>query len=40
VDFELELIPVPGSDVDRAKALYVDQVGFHADHDHRARPAA
>jgi hypothetical protein len=42
VDFELELtpVPVPVSDVDRAKALYVDQVGFHADHDHRARPAA
>jgi catechol 2,3-dioxygenase-like lactoylglutathione lyase family enzyme len=23
------------TDVDRAKAFYVDQVGFHADHDHQ-----
>jgi catechol 2,3-dioxygenase-like lactoylglutathione lyase family enzyme len=26
---------VPVTDVDRAKAFYVDQVGFHADHDHQ-----
>ena len=32
---KLELIPVPVTDVDRAKAFYVDQVGFNADHDHR-----
>jgi catechol 2,3-dioxygenase-like lactoylglutathione lyase family enzyme len=31
----LELIPVPVSDVDKAKAFYVDQLGFNADHDHR-----
>ena len=31
----LELIQVPVSDVDRAKAFYVDQVGFNADHDHQ-----
>ena len=30
----LELIAVPVTDVDRAKAFYVDQVGFNADHDH------
>lgn len=30
----LELVTVPVSDVDRAKAFYVDQVGFHADQDH------
>ncbi|MFC8922072.1 glyoxalase superfamily protein [Cellulosimicrobium sp. NPDC057127] len=35
MDFKLELVPVPVSDIDRAKAFYVDQVGFHADHDHR-----
>jgi predicted enzyme related to lactoylglutathione lyase len=35
VDWKLELVSVPVSDVDRAKAFYVDQVGFHADHDHR-----
>ena len=29
----LELVPVPVADVDRAKAFYVDQVGFHLDHD-------
>lgn len=26
---------MPVTDVDRAKAFYVDQVGFNADHDHR-----
>lgn len=31
----LELIQVPVSDVDRAKAFYVDQLGFNADHDHQ-----
>jgi predicted enzyme related to lactoylglutathione lyase len=35
MDMRLELIPVPVTDVDRAKAFYVDQVGFNADHDHR-----
>jgi predicted enzyme related to lactoylglutathione lyase len=31
----LELVQVPVSDVDRAKAFYVEQVGFDDDHDHR-----
>ncbi|HEX2412538.1 MAG TPA: glyoxalase superfamily protein, partial [Solirubrobacteraceae bacterium] len=35
MDMRLELVAVPVSDVDRAKAFYVDQVGFNADHDHR-----
>src|SRR5215203_5480691 len=35
MDYRLELVPVPVSDVDRAKAFYVEQVGFNADHDHR-----
>ena len=34
VQMKLELIAVPVSDVDRAKAFYVDQVGFNADHDY------
>jgi catechol 2,3-dioxygenase-like lactoylglutathione lyase family enzyme len=34
MDFKLELVGVPVSDVDRAKAFYVDQAGFVADHDH------
>ena len=34
MDWKLELIAVPVSDVDRAKAFYVDLVGVHADHDH------
>jgi catechol 2,3-dioxygenase-like lactoylglutathione lyase family enzyme len=34
MDWKLELIAVPVSDVDRAKAFYTDQVGFNADHDH------
>ena len=33
MDFKLELVTVPVSDVDRAKAFYV-QAGFNADHDH------
>src|SRR5258706_6125539 len=35
MDWKLELVVLPVSDVDRAKAFYVDQVGFNADHDHR-----
>lgn len=35
MDFKLELVPIPVTDVDRAKAFYVDQVGFNADHDHQ-----
>ena len=34
MDFKLELVGVPVSDVDRAKAFYVDQAGFNLDHDH------
>jgi catechol 2,3-dioxygenase-like lactoylglutathione lyase family enzyme len=32
-DIRLELVIIPVTDVDRAKAFYVDQVGFVADHD-------
>ena len=35
MDWKLELVAIPVSDVDRAKAFYVEQVGFVADHDHR-----
>ena len=35
MDWKLELIAVPVTDVDRAKAFYVEQVGFNADHDHQ-----
>jgi predicted enzyme related to lactoylglutathione lyase len=34
MDWKLELVAVPVSDVDRAKAFYADQVGFTLDHDH------
>lgn len=34
VAMRLELIPVPVSDVDRAKEFYVERAGFTADHDH------
>jgi catechol 2,3-dioxygenase-like lactoylglutathione lyase family enzyme len=34
MDFKLELVTVPVSDVDRAKAFYTEQAGFNADHDH------
>ncbi len=33
MDMKLELVLVPVSDVDCAKAFYVEKVGFHADHD-------
>jgi catechol 2,3-dioxygenase-like lactoylglutathione lyase family enzyme len=36
VDFKLELVLVPVSDVDRAKSFYTDKAGFHLDVDHRA----
>ena len=35
ITMRLELVQVPVSDVDRAKAFYVDQLGFDADHDHQ-----
>jgi catechol 2,3-dioxygenase-like lactoylglutathione lyase family enzyme len=35
MDWKLELVAIPVSDVDRAKAFYTEQAGFHADHDHR-----
>jgi len=34
VDMKLELVIIPVSDVDRAKAFYTGKVGFNADHDH------
>jgi predicted enzyme related to lactoylglutathione lyase len=38
MDMKLEVVFVPVTDVDRAKAFYVDQVGFHADHDVQVNP--
>jgi predicted enzyme related to lactoylglutathione lyase len=35
MDWKLELVPVPVSDVDRAIAFYRDKAGFTLDHDHR-----
>ena len=34
MDYKLELVAIPVSDADRAKAFYVDQAGFNPDHDH------
>lgn len=34
MDWKIELIPIPVSDVDRAKSFYVEKAGFNADHDH------
>ncbi len=36
VDWKLELVVVPVSDVDRAKDFYIEQAGFNLDVDHRA----
>jgi catechol 2,3-dioxygenase-like lactoylglutathione lyase family enzyme len=35
MDWKIELVAIPVTDVDRAKRFYVDQVGFNADHDHQ-----
>jgi catechol 2,3-dioxygenase-like lactoylglutathione lyase family enzyme len=35
MDWKLELVAIPVSDVDRAKEFYVEKAGFNADHDHR-----
>jgi predicted enzyme related to lactoylglutathione lyase len=35
MEWKLEVVAVPVSDVDRAKAFYTENVGFNADHDHR-----
>ena len=37
-DWRIELIILPVTDVDRAKAFYVDTLGWHADHDQRVSP--
>ena len=34
MDWKLELVAIPVSDVDRAKEFYVEKAGFVADHDH------
>ncbi len=34
MDWKLELVAIPVSDVDRAKAFYVEKAGFNADYDH------
>ena len=35
MDWKLELVAIPVSDVDRAIAFYTEKAGFHLDHDHR-----
>jgi len=35
MDWKIELVAIPVSDVDRAKASYTEKVGLNADHDHR-----
>ena len=39
MDFKLELVVLPVTDVDRAKDFYVDKAGFTLDVDHRAGDA-
>jgi catechol 2,3-dioxygenase-like lactoylglutathione lyase family enzyme len=35
MDWKLELVQVPVSDIDRAKAFYTEQAGFNEEHDHQ-----
>ncbi|MGH3049800.1 MAG: glyoxalase superfamily protein [Gaiellaceae bacterium] len=37
MDWKLELVTIPVTDVDRAKTFYVEKAGFVADHDHVVR---
>ncbi len=37
MQMKLELVPVPVTDVDRAKAFYTEKIGFHADFDQQVR---
>ena len=37
MQMKLELIPVPVTDVDRAKSFYTEKIGFHADFDQQVR---
>ena len=37
MQMKLELVAVPVSDVDRAKAFYTEKIGFNADHDYQVR---
>jgi predicted enzyme related to lactoylglutathione lyase len=39
MDWKIELVAIPVTDVDRAKAFYMEQAGFHADHDHQVNDA-
>ncbi len=39
MDWRLELVQIPVSDVDRAKAFYTEKAGFNADHDHAVSDA-
>ena len=39
MNWKLELVSIPVTDVDRAKDFYVNQVGFSADHDHQVNDA-
>jgi catechol 2,3-dioxygenase-like lactoylglutathione lyase family enzyme len=39
MDMKIELVAIPVTDVDRAKAFYVDQIGFNADHDYQVNEA-
>jgi catechol 2,3-dioxygenase-like lactoylglutathione lyase family enzyme len=40
MNWTLEVVVVPVSDVDRAKAFYAEQLGFNVDHDTRAARAS
>jgi len=35
MDWKIELVAIPVTDVDRAKAFYTEKAGFHADHDYQ-----
>jgi catechol 2,3-dioxygenase-like lactoylglutathione lyase family enzyme len=38
MQMKLEVVAVPVTDVDRAKAFYTEKIGFNSDHDHQVNP--
>lgn len=38
MQMKLELVAIPVTDIDRAKAFYTERIGFNADHDHQVSP--
>jgi catechol-2,3-dioxygenase len=36
-DWRIEVVSIPATDVDQARAFYIDRVGFAVHHDHHVK---